>query len=56
MIPDLGKYAGPVLAAYGGSIALYIGLILAVIRRNRLAKRALDKAEALTVKKSSKLA
>jgi heme exporter protein D len=45
MIPDLGKYAGPVLAAYGGSILLYVVLIVAVIRKNKMAKRALDKAK-----------
>lgn len=56
MIPDLGKYAGPVLAAYGGSIALYLGLVFAVIRKNRLAKSALDKAEAALEEKSSTLA
>lgn len=46
MIPDLGKYAEPVLAAYGGSILLYVVLIVAVIRKNKMSKRALDKAEA----------
>lgn len=53
MIPDLGKYAGPVLAAYGGSIALYLGLVLAVVRKNKLTKRALDYAEAKLDQQSS---
>ncbi|MDE0983842.1 MAG: heme exporter protein CcmD [Yoonia sp.] len=56
MIPDLGKYALPVLAAYGGSILLYVGLIVLVIRKNRAAKRALNLAEAQVEKKSTALA
>ena len=56
MIPDLGKYALPVLAAYGGSILLYVGLIALVIRKNRAAKRALNLAEAQVEKKSTALA
>jgi heme exporter protein D len=56
MIPDLGKYAGPVLAAYGGSIALYLCLVFVVIRKNRLAKRALDRAEAQLEENASTLA
>lgn len=53
---DLGKYAVPVLAAYGGSIVLYLGLIIAVFRKNRAAKRALDQTEALVEAKFSPLA
>jgi heme exporter protein D len=55
MIPDLGKYAAPVLAAYGGSILLYLGLVVFVIHKNRVAKRALDQTEAQVENKSSNL-
>lgn len=53
---DLGKYAVPVLSAYGGSTVLYLGLIITVIRKNRAAKRSLDQAEALVEAKPSTLA
>lgn len=56
MTPELGKYALPVLAAYGGSILLYVGLIALVIRKNRTAKRALYLAEAQVEKNSTELA
>ena len=56
MIPDLGKYAVPVLTAYGVSITLYSGLIISVIRKNRMAKRALHLAETQSEAKSSNLA
>ena len=56
MIPDLGKYALPVLVAYGGSILLYVGLIALVIRKNRAAKRALNLAEAQVEKNPTELA
>lgn len=46
MIPDLGRYAGTVLGAYGVSLLLILGLIgLSVFRGDRV-RRALEKAEA----------
>lgn len=45
MMPDLGKYAFTVLAAYGASLAL-IGLLIAVtLWQGARAKRALDALE-----------
>ncbi len=46
MIPDLGKYAGAVLGAYGASILLLVGLVLASLWQARRMKRALDAVEA----------
>ena len=43
---DLGKYAGTVLAAYGASLALIAGLVLATLWRGRKARRALEAQEA----------
>lgn len=44
-MPELGKYATEVLSAYGISIALLLLLVGIVMRRSRLAKRALDEIE-----------
>lgn len=44
-MPELGKYATEVLSAYGISIALLLLLVGVVMRRSRLAKRALDEIE-----------
>ncbi len=46
MIPDLGKYAAEVLSAYGLTLLLIAGLVLATWARSRRVKRALDLAEA----------
>lgn len=46
MIPDLGRYALPVLAAYGVAIVLIGGLVAASLRRGAQARRALERAEA----------
>ncbi|MFB2530912.1 heme exporter protein CcmD [Paracoccus sp. p4-l81] len=46
MLPDLGKYAGPVLWAYAISILLILGLVaLSLIRAARV-RRALAAQEA----------
>ncbi len=42
MIPDLGKYAGPVLSAYGVAIVLLVGLVVVSIWRARKVKAALE--------------
>lgn len=44
-MPDLGKYATEVLAAYGISIALLVLLIAVVWSRSRKAKKALEEIE-----------
>ena len=46
MMPDLGKYAGTVLGAYGVSLALLAGIIALTIWQARRAKRRLVEAEA----------
>ena len=46
MMPDLGKYAVEVLAAYGVSLALLAAIVgLSVVRARRV-RRELDEAEA----------
>jgi heme exporter protein D len=45
MMPDLGDYAGAVLAAYGVSIALLGGLVVVSVLRARRVARALDAAK-----------
>ena len=45
MMPELGKYAGPVLIAYGATLMLLIGLVIGSIRGNARARRALRDAE-----------
>ena len=46
MIPDLGKYAVEVLAAYGVSITLLIGLVLGSVIRSLKVKARLEAVEA----------
>ena len=45
MIPDLGKYAGTVLSAYGVSLALLAVLVAASVIAGRRAARRLQDAE-----------
>ncbi len=45
MMPELGKYAGAVLSAYGASLAILAALVLASIRRGRRIKADLDEVE-----------
>lgn len=45
MIPDLGKYAIPVLSAYGVSLVLIVGLVMLSIRRSKKARAELEKVE-----------
>lgn len=44
-MPDLGTYAGPVLAAYGVSFLLIGGLVLVSLSSARKARQALEKQE-----------
>jgi heme exporter protein D len=44
-MPDLGEYAGPVLAAYGVSILLLVGLAVFTVRRARKLRDLLDRVE-----------
>lgn len=46
MMPDLGKYAGAVLSAYGASLVLLAGIILISWLQARAARRRLAEAEA----------
>jgi heme exporter protein D len=46
MMPDLGRYADTVLAAYGVTIILLGLLIAASLWRNGRVRRALERAEA----------
>ena len=45
MIPELGKYAVPVLASYGVSLLLIAGLVWASLRRSARVQRALEDVE-----------
>lgn len=45
MIPDLGKYAGTVLSAYGVTLALLAVLVGASLWRGAKVKRALEAQE-----------
>lgn len=45
MIPDLGKYAGPVLWSYAVSLGLIALLVWLSIRRARRVKAALEAVE-----------
>ncbi|MGB1236409.1 MAG: heme exporter protein CcmD [Planktomarina sp.] len=45
MMPDLGKYAAEVTAAYGVSLTLLATLIAVYVIRNARVRRALKKAE-----------
>lgn len=42
---EMGKYAGTVLAAYGVSAVLLIGLVWQSVAANARARRALEKQE-----------
>ena len=45
-MPDLGKYAAEVLAAYGVSLVLLAGIVLLSLRAGVKSRRALSEAEA----------
>ncbi|MEY1555120.1 heme exporter protein CcmD [Yoonia sp. R2331] len=44
-MPDLGKYAVEVLAAYGVSLTLLVLIVWLSVRRSRAVKAALEKVE-----------
>lgn len=44
-MPELGKYATEVLAAYGVSLALILGLVWVSLTAHRRAKAAVKEAE-----------
>ena len=44
-MPDLGKYAFEVLAAYGVSLALLAALLITTLRRGRKVRAQLDAVE-----------
>ncbi|MGL6211832.1 MAG: heme exporter protein CcmD [Paracoccaceae bacterium] len=46
MIPDLGKYAGAVLGAYGASVALLVVLVAVSLWQAGRMKRRLAEVEA----------
>ncbi|MEH6675445.1 MAG: heme exporter protein CcmD [Sulfitobacter sp.] len=46
MMPDLGKYAAEVLAAYGVSLLLLAGLVVLSLRKGRKARATLAEVEA----------
>ena len=48
MMPDLGKYADTVLAAYGASLVLLAALVALTIWQGRQVRRRLDEIEART--------
>ncbi len=50
MIPDLGRYAGTVVAAYGISLALLAGLVGLSVLRNVRVRRALARMERETAR------
>lgn len=45
MIPDLGKYAGTVLSAYGVTIFLLVALVAASLRRGRRVRAQMEEME-----------
>jgi heme exporter protein D len=45
-MPDLGSYAGPVLAAYAVSLAILAGIVGLSLWQARRAKQRLEEAEA----------
>jgi len=45
MIPELGKYAGPVLSSYGVGIVLIVGLVWMWMRNARKARSELKQVE-----------
>lgn len=46
MLPDLGKYAGTVLSAYGASLFLLMGLFFVTLLKGRRARATLKRVEA----------
>ena len=44
-MPDLGRYTAEVLAAYGISLGLLAGIVVASVLRSRRMRRALEEAE-----------
>ena len=46
MMPDLGKYAFAVLASYGLSLALLVGIVLLSVWQGMRVKRRLAEVEA----------
>lgn len=46
MMPDLGKYAGAVLSAYGAGIGLIVVLVAVTLWQGARVRRALRAAEA----------
>ena len=46
MLPDLGKYAVTVLAAYGVTIGLIAGLVVLTLWKGAKVRRALEAQEA----------
>jgi len=45
MIPDLGKYAGAVLAAYGASGVLLVGLVVISVVKGRRVRKQMQEIE-----------
>lgn len=45
-MPDLGKYAAEVLSAYAVSLLLLAGFVVLTLRRGKIARTALEEAEA----------
>jgi len=45
MLPDLGKYALPVLAAYAAMIVLIFGLVIVSLKSAKSSKETLAKLE-----------
>jgi len=45
MLPDLGKYALPVLSAYASMIVLILGLVLLSLKRAKQSKATLAALE-----------
>ena len=45
MMPDLGKYAGTVLGAYGAALVLLVALVGLTLWQGAKMKRALDEVE-----------
>lgn len=46
MMPELGKYAGAVMGAYGVSILLIAGLVVLSLWKSARTRRALEAVEA----------
>ncbi|MDB0052695.1 heme exporter protein CcmD [Ascidiaceihabitans sp.] len=46
MLPDLGEYADAVLAVYGASIVLLVGLVLMSVLKGRRVRKQMQEIEA----------